>query len=85
VTQRQRPQTASGVTFITLEDEHGPINVIVWRQVAERQRRVFLEARLLGVDGRWEHVDGVSHLIAHHLIDMSNLLGSLDSRSRDFH
>ncbi|MFZ0871426.1 MAG: error-prone DNA polymerase, partial [Rhodanobacter sp.] len=85
VTQRQRPQTASGVTFITLEDEHGPINVIVWRQVAERQRRVFLEARLLGVDGRWEHVDGVSHLIAHHLIDMSELLGSLDSRSRDFH
>ena len=85
VTQRQRPQTASGVTFITLEDEHGPINVIVWRQVAERQRRVFLEARLLGVDGRWEHVDGVSHLIAHHLIDMSALLGPLDSRSRDFH
>jgi len=85
VTQRQRPQTASGVTFITLEDEHGPINVIVWRQVAERQRRVFLEARLLGVDGRWEHVDGVSHLIAHRLIDMSAMLGSLDSRSRDFH
>ena len=85
VTQRQRPQTASGVTFITLEDEHGPINVVVWRQVAERQRRVFLEARLLGVDGRWEHVDGVSHLIAHRLIDMSELLGSLDSRSRDFH
>lgn len=85
VTQRQRPQTASGVTFITLEDEHGPINVIVWRQVAERQRRVLLEARLLGVDGRWEHVDGVSHLIAHRLIDMSALLGSLDSRSRDFH
>lgn len=85
VTQRQRPQTASGVTFITLEDEHGPINVIVWRQVAQRQRRVFLEARLLGVDGRWEHVDGVSHLIAHRLLDMSAILGSLDSRSRDFH
>ena len=85
VTQRQRPQTASGVTFITLEDEHGPINVVVWRQVAERHRRVCLEARLLGVDGRWEHVDGVSHLIAHRLIDMSELLGSLDSRSRDFH
>ncbi|OOG41370.1 error-prone DNA polymerase [Rhodanobacter sp. C05] len=85
VTQRQRPQTASGVTFITLEDEYGPINVIVWRQVAERQRRTFLEARLLGVEGRWEHVDGVSHLIAHHLTDMSAMLGSLDSRSRDFH
>ena len=44
-----------------------------------------LEARLLGVDGRWEHVDGVSHLIAHRLLDMSALLGALDSRSRDFH
>ncbi|WP_323137555.1 error-prone DNA polymerase [Dyella subtropica] len=85
VTQRQRPQTASGVTFITLEDEYGPINIVVWSQVAERQRRVFLEARLMGVDGQWEQVDGVSHLIAHRLIDMSELLGPLDSRSRDFH
>ncbi|ULU23621.1 error-prone DNA polymerase [Dyella terrae] len=85
VTQRQRPQTASGVTFITLEDEYGPINVVVWSHVAERQRRIFLESRLLGVDGRWEHVDGVSHLIAHRLHDLSELLGSLDSRSRDFH
>ncbi|HET6553741.1 MAG TPA: OB-fold nucleic acid binding domain-containing protein, partial [Dyella sp.] len=85
VTQRQRPQTASGVTFITMEDEFGPINVVVWRHVAERQRRIYLEARLLGVDGKWEQVDGVSHLIAHRLIDLSPLLGSLDSRSRDFH
>jgi error-prone DNA polymerase len=85
VTQRQHPQTASGVTFITLEDEFGPINVVVWSHVAERQRRIFLESRLLGVDGRWEHVDGVSHLIAHRLHDLSELLGSLDSRSRDFH
>ncbi|MFC4526973.1 error-prone DNA polymerase [Dyella halodurans] len=85
VTQRQRPQTASGVTFITMEDEFGPINVVVWSQVAERQRRIYLEANLLGVEGRWEHVDGVSHLIAHRLIDFSHLLGSLDSRSRDFH
>jgi error-prone DNA polymerase len=85
VTQRQRPQTASGVTFITMEDEFGPINVVVWSHVAERQRRIFLESRLLGVDGRWEHADGVSHLIADRLIDLSELLGSLDSRSRDFH
>ncbi|HET7557141.1 MAG TPA: error-prone DNA polymerase, partial [Rhodanobacteraceae bacterium] len=54
VTQRQRPQTASGVTFITLEDEHGPVNVIVWRDVAARQWRPYLEAKLLGVQGRWE-------------------------------
>lgn len=85
VTQRQRPQTASGVTFITLEDEFGPINVVVWSHVAERQRRIFLESRLLAVDGRWEQVDGVSHLIAHRLHDLSELLGSLDTRSRDFH
>jgi len=85
VTQRQRPQTASGVTFITIEDEFGPVNVVVWSHVAERQRRIFLESRLLCVDGRWEHADGVSHLIAHRLHDLSELLGSLDSRSRDFH
>ncbi|WP_130618028.1 error-prone DNA polymerase [Dyella amyloliquefaciens] len=85
VTQRQRPQTASGVTFITLEDEFGPINVVVWSHVAERQRQIYLEARLMGVDGRWEQVDGVSHLIAQRLIDLSPLLGALDSRSRDFH
>ena len=85
VTQRQRPQTASGVTFITMEDEHGFVNVVVWSHVAERQRRAYLEARLLGVEGQWEAVDGVSHLIAHRLTDMSALLGALDSRSRDFH
>jgi error-prone DNA polymerase len=85
VVQRQRPQTASGVTFITLEDEHGPVNVIVWRDVAARQWRPYLEAKLLGVQGRWERVDGVSHLIAHRLFDVSELLGELDARSRDFH
>jgi len=85
VTQRQRPQTASGVTFITLEDEHGPVNVIVWADVATRQWRPYLEARLLGVQGKWERVDGVSHLIAHRLFDFSGMLGELDARSRDFH
>lgn len=85
VTQRQRPQTASGVTFITMEDEHGFINVVVWRHVAERQRRAYLEASLLGVEGQWECVNGVSHLIARRLVDISAWLGSLDSRSRDFH
>jgi error-prone DNA polymerase len=85
VTQRQRPQTAGGTTFITIEDEHGFINVVVWRDVAERQRRAYLEATLLGVEGQWESVDGVSHLIARRLLDMSTWLGSLDSRSRDFH
>ncbi|EIL90937.1 error-prone DNA polymerase [Rhodanobacter sp. 115] len=85
VTMRQRPATASGVTFVTVEDEHGMVNVIVWRDVAEAQRRVLLEATLLGIDGRWENVDGVHHLIASRLLDMSPLLGTLDTRSRDFH
>lgn len=85
VTQRQRPQTASGVTFITIEDEFGYINVVVWNHVAQRQRRPYLEARLLAIEGRWEAVDGVSHLIARRLRDVSSMLGDLDARSRDFH
>ena len=82
---RQRPQTASGLTFVTLEDEDGQVNVIVRLALAERQRRAFLESRLLLVDGLLESVDGVQHLIAERLQDLSPLLGNLDSRSRDFH
>ncbi|HMB43015.1 MAG TPA: error-prone DNA polymerase, partial [Luteimonas sp.] len=59
---RQRPQTASGVTFLTLEDEAGMVNVVVWAQVAERQRRIFLESKLLAVEGRMESADGSQHL-----------------------
>jgi len=61
------------------------VNVVVWRDVAETHRRVLLESELLGIDGRWESVDGVCHLIASRLLDMSELLGGLDVRSRDFH
>ena len=85
VVGRQRPQTASGVTFVTLEDEHGMINVVVWRQLAERQRQPFLEARLLLVEGRLEAENGVRHLVARRLQDLTPLLGHLDVRSRDFH
>jgi error-prone DNA polymerase len=85
VTMRQRPQTASGITFVTIEDEHGMVNVVVWRTIAERQRRVLLESQLLAIDGQWEVQDGVCHLIAHHLRDLTHWLGSLDVRSRDFH
>jgi error-prone DNA polymerase len=84
VTLRQRPETASGVTFVTLEDEDGLVNVVVWRDIAERQRRVLLESRLLAVEGRLESADGVQHLIAGRLEDFSPLLGLLDVRSRDF-
>ncbi len=81
---RQRPQTATGVTFLTLEDEHGMVNVVVWRELAERQRRVLLESRLLVVDGRIEREDGVQHLIADRLRNFSGLLNGLDAPSRDF-
>jgi error-prone DNA polymerase len=82
---RQRPQTASGVTFMTLEDEAGMINVVVWAQLAERQRRVFLESRLLGIEGRLESEQGVRHLIAQRLEDLTPLLSGLATTSRDFH
>jgi error-prone DNA polymerase len=85
VTMRQRPQTASGVTFLTLEDEHGLVNVVVWRRLAERQRQALIESRLLAVRGRLESADGVRHLIAGHLEDLTPLLLGLDIRSRDFH
>jgi error-prone DNA polymerase len=81
---RQRPQTASGVTFMTLEDETGMVNVVVWAQVAERQRRVFLESRLLAVEGRMESAEGSQHLIATRLEDLSSLLGGVATTSRDF-
>ncbi len=84
VTGRQRPQTATGVTFVTLEDEDGSINVVVWHDLGERQRRVLVESRLMGVDGRLETVDGVRHLIAHRLHDESGLAGALVAPSRDF-
>ncbi|HEX5754869.1 MAG TPA: error-prone DNA polymerase [Arenimonas sp.] len=84
VSMRQRPQTASGVTFVTLEDEHGWVNVVVWRDLGERQRRELVEARLLGVAGRLECADGVRHLIAQRLFDETALIDGIDSRSRDY-
>ena len=81
---RQRPQTASGVTFLTLEDEDGMVNVVVWRDLAERQRRVLLESRLMQVEGRIERKDGVQHLLAHRLDQLDPMLGGLSTPSRDF-
>ncbi|MGT3074927.1 error-prone DNA polymerase [Pseudomonas putida] len=85
VVGRQRPQTASGVTFVTLEDEHGMVNVVVWRDIADRQRRALVGSQLLKVIGRLEQENGVRHLIARRLEDVSPLLQGLDVRSRDFH
>jgi len=82
---RQRPDTASGVVFVTLEDETGATNVIVWRDLGDRQRRELLGSRLMGVYGRVEREGEVVHLIAGRLVDLSEMLGSLPTRSRDFH
>ncbi|AIR91176.1 error-prone DNA polymerase [Pseudomonas cremoricolorata] len=85
VVGRQRPQTASGVTFVTLEDEFGLVNVVVWRELAERQRKALVGSHLLKVSGRLEQQGEVRHLIARRLDDISPLLGGLSVQSRDFH
>jgi error-prone DNA polymerase len=85
VVTRQRPGSASGVTFITLEDETGHVNLIVWRNVAERYRRALVGARLLGASGTVQREGEVLHLVVARLYDYSHLLGELTTRSRDFH
>ena len=89
VTMRQRPQTAKGVVFITLEDETGSVNVIVWKAIKERYRDAVYQSRLLAVYGIWQRDDdsggNVRHVIAKMLVDMTPLLGDLATTSRDFH
>ncbi|WP_125469877.1 error-prone DNA polymerase, partial [Caballeronia telluris] len=84
VTVRQRPGTAKGVMFVTIEDETGNVNVIIWPSLLERQRREALGAALLGVYGTWQCEGEVRHLVAHRLVDMSHLLGGLNTVSRNF-
>lgn len=85
VINRQRPGSARGVVFATLEDETGQVNVIVWKAVAEAWRRPLLGSRLLEVAGRVQREGAVVHLVAERMADRSVLLGALDVRSRDFH
>ncbi len=85
VINRQRPGTASGVIFLTLEDETGHVNVVVWQRTAQAQRRPLLHARLLEVAGTVEREGPVVHLIAGRLTDRSAWLGDLLTPSRDFH
>jgi len=85
VTGRQRPGTASGTVFVTLEDETGHVNVIVWPRLVEAQRRELLGSRLMGVEGTLEREGEVMHLVARRLLDHSDLIGSLQVESRDFH
>jgi error-prone DNA polymerase len=89
VTMRQQPGTAKGVVFVTLEDETGSVNVIVWKSVKEQFREVLYRARLMAVFGIWQRDDAsggeVRHLVAKRLVDLTHLLGELSTVSRDFH
>jgi error-prone DNA polymerase len=85
VITRQRPGSAQGVTFVTLEDETGQVNLIVWRDVAERQRQALIGSRLMGVAGELQMEGEVMHVIVHRLVDLSRWLGQLTAPSRDFH
>ncbi len=85
VTGRQRPGSASGVTFVTLEDETGNINVVVWLDTARRQRQPLLTARLMHVKGILEREGNIVHVMAGKLSDLSHLIQTMKVPSRDFH
>jgi error-prone DNA polymerase len=85
VTGRQQPGTSKGVVFVTLEDETGVVQVIVWKALRERQRSALTRSRLMAVHGVWQREGEVCNLIAGHLEDLSPLLGRLATESRDFH
>jgi DNA-directed DNA polymerase III PolC len=85
VITRQRPGSAGGVTFVTMEDETGYVNLIVWNRVAVEQRAALLESRLLEVHGKLQREGDVQHVIAQRLTNLSSLLGELVVASRNFH
>lgn len=85
VTVRQQPETAKGTVFISLEDETGNVQVIVWPHLKERFRPEVLRSKLLAVYGRWQREGDVKNLIAFKLKDLSHILGGLSTTSRDFH
>lgn len=84
VITKQRPGTASGVIFVTLEDETGYINLVVWNQIAQRDRAALLNARLMGVHGALQVEGQVIHVVAEQLLDHTDMLGNLVVTSRDF-
>ncbi|MBC7699679.1 error-prone DNA polymerase [Aquabacterium sp.] len=85
VTLRQQPDTANGVIFVSLEDETGVVQVICWKSIKEAQRKELLESRLLAVYGTWQSEGELRSLVAGHLLDLTHLLGRLNTQSRDFH
>jgi error-prone DNA polymerase len=84
ITMRQRPMTANGTIFLTLEDETGHVNVVIWQRLWERQRSIILNASLVAVDGVMESDGEVYHLIARQVHDFDELAKGLKTRSRDF-
>jgi error-prone DNA polymerase len=85
VTTRQRPQTASGVTFVTLEDESGQINVVVWSTLGAKRNDVLVGSRLMEVRGELQRESGVTHVVARDLIDRSAMVGALQFGIHEFH
>ena len=81
---RQRPGTASGVVFVTIEDEHGIANLVVWPKVFEAHRRIVMGSRLLGVRGHVQREGLVIHLVAEELWDWSAELDSIAEIDEDF-
>ena len=84
VTHRQRPGSANGVTFVTIEDETGHVNSVVWRDLGDRQRKTLLRSRLLSIVGKLQREGEIIHVIAKDLEDYTPLLGRLRTESRDF-
>jgi error-prone DNA polymerase len=85
VTHRQRPEAASGVMFVSLEDETGISNLVIWPSVQEQQRRELLGSKLMLVEGELQNAEGVIHVVAQRVRDCSRWLGELRVASRDFH
>jgi error-prone DNA polymerase len=81
---RQKPGSAKNVTFITLEDETGVANLVVWEQVYEKHRRIVLTSSMLGVVGRIQREGDVVHVVAYKLIDLSGELSSIGGRDTPF-
>jgi error-prone DNA polymerase len=85
VLARQSPGTANNTTFITLEDETGQVNLIVWSSIAQRYRQTFLSSTLLEVSGQLQHQSGVMHVVVESMTDRSHWLGELQIKARNFH
>ncbi len=85
VINRQRPMTASGVVFMTLEDETGQANIVIWPKIVEKQRKALMKSRLITVTGKLQIESNVVHVIANQLLNCNYMISGLSTRSRDFH